>query len=426
MTAGTETTAGTGRTPVVALYAANAFSLVGNQLTSLAVVWFVLVTTGSAVKTGLVGFAAILAAIVATFFGGTLVDRLGFKRASIVSDLASGATVASIPLLYHTVGLAFWQLLALVFLGALLDGPGVTARSALLPDLAQLAGQRLERATSTVQVIERGSRLVGAPLSGALVALIGPSNVLWIDAATFTVSALLVAVAVPARRARAEEGEREARGSYFAELRDGLRFIRADRLILAIGVTVMLTNCLDAAWGMVVLPVYAREAFGSAVALGLLLGASGGGAVVGALIFGAIGHRLPRRATYIWAFVFTALRFWVLALYPPLGLALAVYAISSIGAGPLNPILHTVQYERVPAELRGRVFGAITAGAYVAMPLGTLAGGWLVEGIGVLAALIGIAAAYLAVTLGMLAVPALREMDAVVPAGGQSRVGATG
>src|SRR5207249_3590299 len=107
------------RLPILGLLVANTISQVGSALTFIAVPWFVLQTTGSAAKTGLTGVFEALPFIIAGIFGGTLVDRLGFKRTSILADLTSGLTVALIPLLYHTVGLAFWQLLALSFLGSL-------------------------------------------------------------------------------------------------------------------------------------------------------------------------------------------------------------------------------------------------------------------------------------------------------------------
>src|SRR5262245_36963353 len=121
------------RLPFYALLSATAISLVGNAMTALAIPWFVLETTGSAAKTGISGFFAILPTAISAFFGGPLVDRLGSKRASVLSDVASGVSVATIPLLYATVGLEFWHLLGLVFLGAFLDAPGATARQALLP-----------------------------------------------------------------------------------------------------------------------------------------------------------------------------------------------------------------------------------------------------------------------------------------------------
>ena len=120
--------------PIYSLFTANAISLVGNVLSAIAIPWFVLQTTGSATRTGITGFFNILPVVLAGFFGGTLVDRLGYKRTSIIADLASGITVALIPLLYFTVGLEFWQLMVLVFFGALLDSPGSTARSAYTGD----------------------------------------------------------------------------------------------------------------------------------------------------------------------------------------------------------------------------------------------------------------------------------------------------
>src|SRR3990172_6102140 len=176
--------------PLYSLFAANAISMVGNVLANVAIPWFVLQTTGSATQTGITGFFTVLPVVLTGFFGGTLVDRLGYKRTSIIADLASGFTVALIPLLYFTIGLEFWQLMVLVFLGALLDSPGSTARNALLPELAEMAQLPIERATSLIHIIERSARLVGAPLSGLLIAWIGTENVLWLDAVSFFISAV--------------------------------------------------------------------------------------------------------------------------------------------------------------------------------------------------------------------------------------------
>ena len=125
--------------PLYSLFLANAISLVGNVFSLIAIPWFVLQTTGSATQTGITGFFTILPVVLAGFFGGTLIDRLGYKRTSIIADLASCVTTALIPILYITIGLEFWQLIILVLLGALLDAPGGTARAALLPELAEQA-----------------------------------------------------------------------------------------------------------------------------------------------------------------------------------------------------------------------------------------------------------------------------------------------
>jgi MFS family permease len=393
--------------PLYALFIANAISLVGNVFTMIAIPWFVLQTTGSATQTGITGFFTILPVVLAGFFGGTLIDRLGYKRTSIISDLASGVTSALIPLLYLTVGLEFWQLMVLVFLGALLDSPGGTARHALLPELAEQAGMPIERATSLAHVIEWSARLVGAPLAGLLIGVIGTANVLWLDAASFFISAGLVWILVPGIAAH----EEKETGDYLNELKEGLRFIANDSLILALVIMLMLTNFLDAYFGGVLQPVYVKEVYGKALYLGLLLSANGGGAVIGGLIFAAIGHRLPRHTTFVSAFVFTGLRFWVYALYPPVWILILVTLITSLGAGPISPIIGSIQFEQVPQNMRGRVFGAITAGVAVAMPLGVLLGGVLTENLGTFIMMIGLATTQFITTLSMAFIPAMKEMD---------------
>jgi MFS family permease len=394
--------------PLYSLFVANAISLVGNVFTMIAVPWFVLQTTGSATQTGITGFFTILPVVLAGFLGGTLIDRLGYKRTSIISDLASGVTTAMIPLLHFTIGLEFWQLVTLVFLGALLDTPGGTARAALLPELAEQAGMPIERVTSLTHVIERGARLVGAPLAGFLIGVMGTANVLWLDAASFLISAAIIGFLVVAPKVAKEEGQT---GNYLEELREGLRFIANDALILSIVVTVMVVNFLDAIFGGVVQPVYVREVFGSALNLGLLIAANGGGAVIGGLIFAAIGHRLPRHATFVVAFVLVGFRFWVYALYPSLTVLIVTTLITSIGAGPLNPIIGALEFERVPPDMRGRVFGAIQAGAWIAMPLGMLLGGVLTDRLGTLVMLIGLGITYFITTLSMAFIPAMKEMN---------------
>jgi MFS family permease len=393
--------------PLYTLYAANAVSLVGNNLTNIAIPWFVLVTTGSAAKTGITLFFSITPIVIAGFFGGAIVDRLGYKRTSIISDLASGATVASIAGLHALGLLEFPILLGLVFLGALLDAPGGTARAALIPDMAKLADVPIDRASASIQVVERGSRLIGAPLGGVLIAAVGPAGALWIDALTFAVSAGMIFVAIPARDRPAPEAPSEG---YIADLKEGLAFIRQDSLIFALVLTVMITNLLDAAF-TVGLPFMAKEEYDSAVALGLLAAASGGGAVLGAIVYAAQGHRLSRRTVFIPAFTVVAVRSLLLAPLPSLPVAIVVQVIAGIGAGPLNPIMSAIEFERVPEHMRGRVFGAIQAGAWLAMPVGVLAGGYLFEGIGLRWAFIAIGICYVATTLSMLVTPALRDMN---------------
>jgi MFS family permease len=398
------------RTPLYALYTADAISLAGNSVAQLAIPWFVLVTTGSAALTGLAVFFNFLPVVLAGFFGGVVVDRLGFRPTSIVADLASAGAVAAIPALHATVGIELWQLMTLVFFGALLDAPGTTARAALLPDLAELAGTRLERASGVRGAIQRGSLLVGAPLGGVLVAAFGATTALWLDAASFLASAALVAAAVPPARRRPRPSPEGEPVGYRGELVEGLRFIWRSRLIRAIVATVLVTNFLDAPIA-VVLPVFAKESFGSAADLGLMFGVFGGFALLGSLVFSAVGHRLPRRLTFVTCFLVWASDYLVLATLPSLPVTLAAMAVGGLAVGPINPLLGTLQYELVPKDLRGRVFGATTAGAWAAIPAGVLLGGVAVQAVGVAPTFLGIGVCYVGVAAFGFLNPAFHEMD---------------
>jgi MFS family permease len=205
--------------------------------------------------------------------------------------------------------------------------------------------------------------------------------------------------------------EKEQPSKYFDELREGLRFIYSDKLLFTIVIVIMATNFMDAVFGGVVQPVFAKQVYGQALDLGLLIAANGGGAVLGALVFSTVGLRFPRHAVFVLGFVLTSLRFFLFALYPPLGLAILFVVITSMGAGPLNPIIGAVEFERVPNNMRGRVGGAISAGAWSAMPLGMLVGGILTEALGVWPMLIGLGIIYFITTLSMAFIPAMKDMN---------------
>ncbi|HEY4384364.1 MAG TPA: MFS transporter, partial [Ktedonobacteraceae bacterium] len=231
--------------PLYALFAGNIISYVGDALTVLAVPWFVLQTTGSATQTAITAFCSTLPMVLSSFFGGLLVDRLGYKRTSVLSDIASGVSVGLVPLLYHTIGLPFWLLLLLVFLGGLLKAPGMNARGSLVPDLARQAKMRLERTNAISDGLSRVSSFIGAPLAAVLISWLGASNLLWFDALSFFVSSLLIGLLVPFTPPILS-GKDAKTGTSLHHLGEGIRYISGNSLILSIIVTVMITNLLDA------------------------------------------------------------------------------------------------------------------------------------------------------------------------------------
>ena len=98
------------------------------------------------------------------------------------------------------------------------------------------------------------------------------------------------------------------------------------------------------------------------------------------------------------------------ALVPFLPVLMLANIIGGLGAGPLNPIMSTVEQEVVPPQMRARVFGTTTAGAYLGIPLGAFLCGYLVQWVGIIPSLFVIGTCYLLTTASLLVNPALKDM----------------
>lgn len=394
--------------PLFSLFVANIISYAGSTLTSIAIPWFVLQTTGSVLQTGLTVACRTIPTILSSFFGSFFVDRLGYKHTSVISDFAAGFSIVLIPVLAHTVGLAFWELLLLVFFASLFETPGETARTALLPDLAEMAEMPLVRANSVSQGIGQIARLGGAPLAGILIVLIGSSNLLWLDAATFGVSAIVIGLMIP-MNPRPHKKEEDLH--YISDMISGVRFIFSDSGILAILIILTVTNMLDITFNSVMIPSFVKQFFGTPAVLGLISATFLGCALLGTVIFGAIGHHLQRRLTLFLGLTIVSMRFWVFALFPSLPAVLVISALAGIASAPLNPIINTIVYERVPVEMRARVFGAGIAISVGGAPIGVLLCSYLVGGTGMSVGLLIMGMCYLTITLSMLVSPGLRTLE---------------
>lgn len=398
-----------------ALLVVQVASRIGNVVTTVSVPFVVLARGGSATDVGITAFMATVPIVLGGPFGGALVERVGFVRSAAGSDVVSGVTLLAMPVLAWTVGLPFWALLALVFVSGLFDLPGESARRVLLPGLAAAARVPLERAVGHFEASARLSVLVGAPVGGVLVAVLGPLPALACTALAFSVAALVTVLFVRAAEAPpANDGDALAPPSngYWRDLAEGLRFCARDpffRLVIAL---VLVTNLLDAARSTTLLPLYADERLGGAQALGFVTGTFGGAAFLGSLVFGYVAHRVPRRITFVVCFVLAG---GPSLLAPALGLGLpwmlAAAAVSGLAAGSLNPILGAVELERIPVYMRARVFGLLGAGSYAGIPLGGLLAGLSAEGIGVSATFGIVVALYTVVTLAPLTGGSWRLME---------------
>lgn len=398
------------RTPLLGWLAAETVSLTGTRLSMVAIPWFVLTTTGSASQTGLVAFAEMGPYVAAKALGGPLIDRLGARRVCVAADAASVAAVGAIPLLHALDRLAFPLLLVLVAVAGLLRGPADGAKNALIPAIVEASDVPMERVTGMAGAVERLASTLGAATAGVLVAAIGPAQALAVDAASFAVSALLIAVTAP-RAAGADEDETDD-APYLVRLHAGWRFLRGDRVLVAITSMVAVTNLLDIAYMSVFVPVWAKESGGGVAAVGLLFATFGAAAVVGSVVAATIAERLPRHTTYLGAFLLVgAPRFLVLAFDVPIAAVLAVAVVGGFSTGFINPILGAVIFERIPPPLVGRVTSLETALCDALMPFGGLAGGVTIAAIGLAPALAVFGAAYFAATMLPALLPQWREID---------------
>jgi predicted MFS family arabinose efflux permease len=286
----------------------------------------------------------------------------------------------------------------------------------LLPRVSSSSGTAIDRSVGLYDGTGRLAGMIGGPLAGVLVAASSAAGVIAIDAGTFFLSAMIIALKARPSAPSIAIPAIARKSPYMMNLREGLDYLLRDRLLLAIAGMVIVTNLLDQAYFSVLLPVWVRKELGSPVALGTISAAFGIGAVTGNAVMAWLAPRLPRRIPFAFSFLLCgAPRFIALALAPGLSPVIAVAFISGIGAGGINPALGAVEYERVPARLQARVLGAINALAWAGLPFGGLLGGVLSDSLGPRAALVACGAVYLAATLSPFVFPVWRQMERASP-----------
>ncbi len=400
------------KTPIQALWIASLVSIFGNSLTAVAVPWFVLETTGSASRTGITAAVTIVPVVIAQFFGGALVDRTGYRALSMFADLVSAATVTAIPLLYFTTGLNFGGLLVLMFLGAIFDAPGHTARTAMVPPLSKITGIPLERINANFGMIAAASALFSAPLAGILIAWLGPMNVLWFNAGTFVFSSLAVLLFIPRIERPAPSGE-----SFLRDVRSGLAYVRNHALIRTLTLGALSINFLFAPLFGIAIPFFANQDLQSVRALGIMLGGEGLGALSGAYLYGRLSGRLKRRTFLVAALICLTAPLFPLAFSSSLWVSTALLVSIGIGSGMVNPMLGTFLQLTTPEKFMGRVMGLVGAGAMVAQPAGLLLGGSLIALMGFTGFTVLMASLTCIVATAIAISPALRGLDTTEPGG---------
>ncbi|HTO28377.1 MAG TPA: MFS transporter, partial [Devosia sp.] len=391
-----------------ALATATVLSTSGTRLSVIAIPWLVLTTTGSPVLTGLVGFAEMLPYVLAKALGGPLIDRLGARRIMVWCDCLSMLAVTLVPLLFWAGLLSIWLLLPAVALIGVLRAPSDAAKQALVPAVAALGKLPLERVTGVMGASDRLAGTLGAAGAGVLIALLGPAPALLANALAFGLSALMVALGIPARHTLASQPGVPT--TYRGELAAGWTALRSDPVLVSLVIMIAITNLFDMAYSIVLLPVWVRESGLDVSWVGILLATFSAGAILGAAMAAAVGDRLPRLLLYTTGFFCSGpLAMGVLAFNLPPPVVVMVLLFGGISAGAINPIIGVILFERIPAPMVGRVIGLFGALTWSLMPLGGIYAGLLVDAWGISVALGVTGMLYLVAAFAPLIVPSFRQ-----------------
>ena len=393
-----------------ALWAVDALSMAGDQFARVALSVLVFRETGSAVATG--GVYALT--FVPTFLGGVLLsgtaDRRSRKHVMIATDLGRAALLAAMAV----PAVPLWGLCALLVAAVLLGAPFRAAQTALMPDVLPTeelyaAGSALR--STTLQV----GQLVGYGVGGLVVALVDPHLGLLIDAATFVVSAAVVAVEVKARAVPTREGvDGAAAVRWWGDLREGFRVLGSHRQLRLVLGMVLLASFYIAAEGLAA--PYAAAFGGGATATGLLLAADPAGSAVGAWLFVRLVPHPVRDRLMGWLAVTPGVVLALCVLRPGLVGSWLLWALSGMFAA-YQVQASVVMVRHIPTARRGQVLGLASAALLTCQGLGVLAAGALAEWIGVVdaVAVAGAAGAAVAVLLAW-------RWELTLPRGGRPEV----
>lgn len=397
------------RDPTMLAFVASRFvSMTGTQMTWVALPWFVLTTTGSPVKMTLVLFAEFVPFGVFGLTVGALVDRLDLKRVMVASDVLNALAIGSIPLLWSLGVLQYWMIIVASVMVGTFSAPSRAAEKAIIPDIVGDDDEALVAGNTAVQLATQITTMLGPVLAGVLIGVLGNVNLLWLDAASYVMSAAVIGFFVwPPRRERAP-----AEGNVFADTAEGLRFLWRNRLMR---ITVLYIVALVFAFAAVIdaaLPVFVKDTLHAGpLILSVMLGAWGLGSVLGMTVYGALSRRFdwPRGTTLIVLSFGLALPLWIPPLTEAVVPAAVGFMLAGMFDGPLTVLLHTLQQTETPPELRGRVFSAIGALFMTAAPLGVLAAGPVLEGYGAVPWMLAMAGVFTVIAGLTILSPTIRD-----------------
>jgi MFS family permease len=357
-------------------FAGQGVSVIGTWLTRFATGWMAYRLTGSALVLGVVGFFGQAPTSVIAPFAGVLVDRWDRHRTIIVTQIAAMLQSAALAVFALTHTMTIWHLLVLGAVQAVINGFDMPARQSFL---SQMIDDRadLPNAIALNSSIVNSARLTGPVIAAVLVALWGEGVCFTIDSASYLAvigSLLMMRVAkrpVPART-----------GHVLAELADGLRYVWNQPLVRAVLLLLASSSVLGGAYGTLLPIVAATTLRGGPHTLGILMGAAGCGALVGALYLASrssvigLGGIIKRCAI--------SLGIGLMALELATSTWIAVPLLFVVGLSMMMQLAstNTLVQTLVDDKMLGRVISLYTVAFFGGAPVGALLEGALASQIG--------------------------------------------
>jgi MFS family permease len=391
-----------------ALYwTARTTSWLGDGVMLVALPWQVYELTNSPTAMGIVGAAQMVPIFAFTLIGGVASDRFDRKKVILASEIVRGIAAGVAGLLAVTGNLELWHVGAMVVvfgLGQAFAGP---AFGSIVPQI--VPEELLVQANSALFMVNTiAIRLGGPALGGLLIAAFGTGVAFLIDAASFLVGAVAIALLAARPAARVLEERR----SLFADIREGLGFVRARTWLWGTVLWWLVVAPFGTAPYVVLLPYLVKNDLGGGAGdLGLLFAAGGVGGVVTSLVLSQT--RIPRRhVTFMYAllaFGIIDLFFYSLTQAPWQTLVIAFFAEGALTAGVL--VWSTLLQRGVPSEFLGRVKSMDSFAAFALTPVAMAVVGPAADLFGVrpVLAVSGIAAS--AVTVAVFLLPGMRETE---------------
>ena len=357
-------------------FSGQSVSLVGTWITRVATSWLVYRLTGSELLLGLVSFCGQIPTMLLAPFAGVLVDRWDRHRLLVLTQAASmlQSLVLAVLTLRHEITVPW--LLGLQIVQGVINAFDTPARQAFVVEMVEDRAD-LANAIALNSSMVNGSRIIGPSIGGLLIAAVGEGWCFLADAVSylFVIASLMMMRLPSARSARVEARVLE-------ELRVGYRYVRESAPIRTALVVLAIVSTMAMPY-TVLMPAYAAEVLhGGPNTLGLLMTASGVGALGGGLYLASrqsvVGlGRVAAYSTLIFgaglvAFAFTTSLWVALAVLPFVGAGFMVEMAAT------NTVLQTL----VTDDLRGRVMAFYTMAFFGTAPLGSLLAGLAADRVG--------------------------------------------